>query len=119
MHFEIRQWSPNVEEIWNSYVQDITELSEIYGRVSLCNVSMFLLYFHHFKIFRVAIDLLSLKMSLFTEPNRHTTSTLLENYLASPELDFKDVIGVVCDFLLAGIDTVCSFCYKSILMTTK
>lgn len=56
----------------------------------------------------MAIDLLALKMSLFTEPHKRSTSTLLENYLASPELDFKDVIGAVCDFLLAGIDTVCA-----------
>lgn len=50
-----------------------------------------------------AIDLLSLKMSLFDETKHQTT--LLENYLASPELDFKDIIGMVCDILLAGIDT--------------
>lgn len=55
----------------------------------------------------MAIDLLSLKMSLFTERNTNAHLTLLDNYLASPEVDFKDVIGVVCDFLLAGIDTVC------------
>lgn len=54
--------------------------------------------------FSTAIDLLSLKMSLFDETKHQTT--LLENYLASPELDFKDIIGMVCDFLLAGIDTV-------------
>lgn len=43
-------------------------------------------------------------MSLFDETKHQTT--LLENYLASPELDFKDIIGMVCDILLAGIDTV-------------
>nr|AGT57842.1 cytochrome P450 302a1 [Leptinotarsa decemlineata] len=53
----------------------------------------------------VAIDLLSLKMSLFSEREKNTPSTLLETYLSSPELDFKDIIGVICDFLLAGIDT--------------
>lgn len=46
-------------------------------------------------------------MSLFTESQPSRNLTLLDNYLASPEVDFKDVIGVVCDFLLAGIDTVC------------
>lgn len=56
--------------------------------------------------FRVAIDLLSLKMSLFNETDANRPSTLLEGYLASPELDFKDIIGMICDFLLAGIDTV-------------
>ncbi|CAH2014568.1 unnamed protein product [Acanthoscelides obtectus] len=53
----------------------------------------------------VAIDLLSLKMSLFKERDKYTPLTLLETYLSSPELDFKDIIGVICDFLLAGIDT--------------
>ncbi|GJQ70311.1 putative cytochrome p450 [Trypoxylus dichotomus] len=53
----------------------------------------------------VAIDLLSLKMSLFKEKQTATSMSLLENYLSSPELDFKDIIGVACDFLLAGIDT--------------
>lgn len=56
--------------------------------------------------FRVAIDLLSLKMSFFNERSKDTPLTLLESYLSSPELDFKDIIGIVCDFLLAGIDTV-------------
>lgn len=54
-------------------------------------------------------------MSLFIEPQKNTTSTLLENYLASPELDFKDVIGVICDFLLAGIDTVCKLYFALML----
>lgn len=45
-------------------------------------------------------------MSLFSETEGNKPSTLLESYLASPELDFKDIIGMICDFLLAGIDTV-------------
>ncbi|XP_019873428.1 cytochrome P450 302a1, mitochondrial [Aethina tumida] len=53
----------------------------------------------------VAIDLLSLQMSLFHEKERNTPATLLESYLAAPELDFKDIIGMACDFILAGIDT--------------
>ncbi|KAI7815504.1 cytochrome p450 [Rhyzopertha dominica] len=51
----------------------------------------------------VAIDLLSLKVSLFNDNYKRTS--LLQSYLSSPELDFKDIIGVICDFLLAGIDT--------------
>lgn len=66
----------------------------------------------------MAIDLLSLKMSLFAERHKSSTLTLLENYLASPELDFKDVIGVVCDFLLAGIDTVC-ICFVIVCKNTS
>lgn len=54
--------------------------------------------------FSVAIDLLSLKVSLFNDNYKRTS--LLQSYLSSPELDFKDIIGVICDFLLAGIDTV-------------
>lgn len=54
----------------------------------------------------MAIDLVSLKMSLFSERDVSKPLTLLESYLASPELDFKDIIGMICDFLLAGIDTV-------------
>ncbi|CAH0558339.1 unnamed protein product [Brassicogethes aeneus] len=53
----------------------------------------------------VAIDLLSLQMSLFHDRDRNKPLTLLESYLASPELDFKDIIGMACDFILAGIDT--------------
>ncbi|KAJ8909504.1 hypothetical protein NQ315_002450 [Exocentrus adspersus] len=53
----------------------------------------------------VAIDLLSLKMTTFNEKEKNAPQTLLETYLSSPELDFKDIIGIVCDFLLAGIDT--------------
>ncbi|KAB0797767.1 hypothetical protein PPYR_08760 [Photinus pyralis] len=52
----------------------------------------------------VAIDLLSQKMTFFKE-DRKKTESLLESYLSSPALDFKDIIGIVCDFLLAGIDT--------------
>ncbi|XP_050306860.1 cytochrome P450 302a1, mitochondrial-like isoform X2 [Anthonomus grandis grandis] len=53
----------------------------------------------------VAIDLLSLKMSLFSETDNNKGQTLLEQYLSCPDLDFKDIIGMICDFLLAGIDT--------------
>lgn len=45
-------------------------------------------------------------MSLFHEKEHNTPATLLESYLAAPELDFKDIIGMACDFILAGIDTV-------------
>ncbi|KAF5298333.1 hypothetical protein FQR65_LT01111 [Abscondita terminalis] len=51
----------------------------------------------------VAIDMLSLKMSFFDEDKKQ--GSLLESYLSCPDLDFKDIIGVVCDFLLAGVDT--------------
>ena len=34
------------------------------------------------------------------------SKSLLESYLSNPNLDFKDVVGMSCDMLLAGIDTV-------------
>ncbi|XP_030747871.1 cytochrome P450 302a1, mitochondrial-like [Sitophilus oryzae] len=52
-----------------------------------------------------AIDLLSLKMSIFSEKDINKDDTLLQQYLSCPDLEFKDIIGMVCDFLLAGIDT--------------
>ncbi|XP_018324597.2 cytochrome P450 302a1, mitochondrial-like [Agrilus planipennis] len=54
---------------------------------------------------RVAIDLLSQKIRLFKETKDKKPKTLLEGYLSSPEVDFKDITGMICDFLLAGIDT--------------
>lgn len=32
--------------------------------------------------------------------------SLLETYLMNPNLDEKDVVGMACDMLLAGVDTV-------------
>lgn len=32
--------------------------------------------------------------------------SLLEFYLSTPEIDFKDIIGMSADMLLAGMDTV-------------
>jgi len=46
--------------------------------------------------------------------------SLLEQYLASPDLDRKDVIGMMVDMLLAGADTVSIFfnrCIKNALVT--
>ena len=45
-------------------------------------------------------------MSLYNDKPKTSPKSLLETYLASPELDFKDIIGITCDLLLAGIDTV-------------
>lgn len=52
-----------------------------------------------------AIDLIISKMSTFKEKTQEFP-TLIERYLASDSVDLKDVIGVACDFLLAGMDTV-------------
>ncbi|KAL3280979.1 hypothetical protein HHI36_004204 [Cryptolaemus montrouzieri] len=53
----------------------------------------------------VAIDLLSLKMSIFKDRDENSSKSLLDVYFSYPELDFKDIIGITCDFLLAGMDT--------------
>lgn len=37
--------------------------------------------------------------------NSKTTTTLLDHYLTQPDLDMKDVVTLVADFILAGIDT--------------
>lgn len=44
---------------------------------------------------------------MYSEDKRIDDSeTLIETYLKNPELDIKDVVGMACDALLAGIDTV-------------
>lgn len=32
--------------------------------------------------------------------------SLLDDYLQNPKLDLPDVVGMACDLLLAGVDTV-------------
>lgn len=53
------------------------------------------------QFFRVAIDLMYSKDKRIDD-----SETLIETYLKNPELDVKDVVGMACDALLAGIDTV-------------
>lgn len=36
----------------------------------------------------------------------HRKQSLLEEYLKNDALDIKDVVGMACDMLLAGVDTV-------------
>lgn len=96
-----------MEENGNAFVQKIKKIPKIHGGVCKLRFKYESAYINLLLIFfRVAIDLLSLKMSLFMENKPENSKTLLEQYLSSPELDFKDIIGMVCDFLLAGIDTV-------------
>lgn len=35
-----------------------------------------------------------------------TGRSLLDDYLQNPKLDLPDVVGMACDLLLAGVDTV-------------
>ncbi|XP_063220343.1 cytochrome P450 302a1, mitochondrial isoform X2 [Bacillus rossius redtenbacheri] len=58
---------------------------------------------------QIAVQLVLQKMELMKEcankcsPEHHPS--LLEAYLSSPDIDYKDVIGMAVDMILAGIDT--------------
>lgn len=56
-----------------------------------------------FKYFRVALEMV-------TQKNQDSSicrkQSLLEQYLKNENLDIKDVVGMACDMLLAGVDTV-------------
>lgn len=45
-------------------------------------------------------------MHTYQERSNDQPRSLMDIYLRSKELDFKDIIGISCDFLLAGMDTV-------------
>lgn len=55
-------------------------------------------------IFRIALKMVSEKLTSIK--TLESKPSLLEEYLRSDETDFKDVIGMTVDTLLAGIDTV-------------
>lgn len=44
-----------------------------------------------------------------------TNESLLEIYLKNENLDVKDVVGMACDMLLAGVDTVKNNEFKFII----
>lgn len=60
--------------------------------------------------FSVAVDLVSQKISYFDERNNIQNAqcrrSLLDDYLLNPKLDLADVVGMACDLLITGIDTV-------------
>lgn len=70
----------------------------------------FSLAFCHYHSFSVAVDLVSQKISYFDErnntPNAQSRRSLLDDYLLNPKLDLADVVGMACDLLITGIDTV-------------
>jgi ecdysteroid 25-hydroxylase CYP302A1 len=90
-----------VEKIRNSHLQKIKKGSGVHGEVSTPSAVA------HFskKKYSVAIDLVALKMTTFEEKSQ-SPPTLLEQYIASKDLDFKDIVGMACDVLLAGMDTI-------------
>ncbi|XP_001601675.1 cytochrome P450 302a1, mitochondrial [Nasonia vitripennis] len=53
----------------------------------------------------VAVKMVSEKLEKLKDEAPNEKQSLLEIYLQNPELDFKDVVGMACDMLLAGIDT--------------
>ncbi|XP_075233158.1 cytochrome P450 302a1, mitochondrial-like isoform X2 [Lycorma delicatula] len=55
---------------------------------------------------KVAIEQVSLKCEQIKNDENHIPYSLIEFYLASTEVDKKDVIGMAVDLLLAGIDTM-------------
>lgn len=68
---------------------------------------------HLFKFvyrFSVAVDLVSQKISYFDDRSNSRSEhrrSLLDDYLLNPKLDLADILGLACDLLLTGVDTVC------------
>lgn len=56
--------------------------------------------------YRIALRIVSEKLTGINTAANESKSSLLDEYLRSDETDFKDVIGMTVDTLLAGIDTV-------------
>ncbi|XP_046475935.1 cytochrome P450 302a1, mitochondrial [Neodiprion pinetum] len=55
----------------------------------------------------VAVDMVSRKIESMKQTSSPTEKqSLLEMYLSNPNIDEKDVIGMACDMLLAGMDTL-------------
>ncbi|XP_043269589.1 cytochrome P450 302a1, mitochondrial [Venturia canescens] len=54
---------------------------------------------------KVAVEMVSQKLKLLEKREKVEKESLLETYLKNPNLDVKDVVGMACDMLLAGIDT--------------
>lgn len=50
--------------------------------------------------------MVSKKLKILANRETDLKESLLETYLKNPNLDVKDVVGMACDMLLAGIDTV-------------
>lgn len=49
-------------------------------------------------------------LEMITQKNQDTSicrkQSLLEQYLKNESLNVKDIVGMTCDMLLAGVDTV-------------
>ncbi|XP_011500081.1 PREDICTED: cytochrome P450 302a1, mitochondrial [Ceratosolen solmsi marchali] len=54
---------------------------------------------------KIAIQMISEKMKKLQKSDQLDKKSLLQSYLCNPYLDYKDIVGMACDMLLAGIDT--------------
>lgn len=55
---------------------------------------------------KLAVDLISQKMSYYSEDDQKLKEkSLLEQYLENPKLDLQDIVGMTSDLLLAGVHT--------------
>lgn len=65
---------------------------------------------------------MSQKISYFDENSASFKSgrrSLLDDYLTNPRLDLADVVGMACDLLLAGVDTVPPHSFMLLLLQTS
>ena len=65
---------------------------------------MILIKIYQFR--RIAVHMVHKKKQKINNILSNDKLSLLEKYLTNPALDEKDVVGMACDMLLAGVDTV-------------
>ncbi|CAH2075253.1 unnamed protein product, partial [Iphiclides podalirius] len=54
---------------------------------------------------KIAMDILLNKISFFETESEDKSNSLLDSFLQQPNLDVKDIIGMMVDILMASIDT--------------
>ncbi|CAK1604156.1 unnamed protein product [Parnassius mnemosyne] len=54
---------------------------------------------------KVSMDILLNKINFFGKEHERKNNSLLESFLQQPNLDLKDIIGMMVDILMAAIDT--------------
>lgn len=81
----------------------------IHVHVNLFFIAMFyILYIFFFFWIRIALELVSRKKN---DMKIRYNKSFIDAYLENPVLDIKDIVGMACDMLLAGIDTVIIIIY--------
>lgn len=69
----------------------------------------FQIYTYFLSVFRVTANFIFEKIQIFknkTSESLENEQSLLESYLANPQINFKDLLAMCVDLLLGGIDTV-------------